>query len=67
VATDVLALVIADDGRGSSPPNATHSPNKPGLGTSIINGLIAQLQGERIMGSERGTRTEIRVAAPALS
>jgi PAS domain S-box-containing protein len=62
-----IALVVADDGQGRSPGDAASGPGKAGLGTSIINGLIEQLQGELIMGNERGVRTEIRVAAPGQS
>jgi two-component sensor histidine kinase len=65
-----VALIVSDDGQGraagKASPGADMAP-KAGLGTSIIAGLVAQLKGTMTMRNERGTRTEIRVAAPVLS
>jgi PAS domain S-box-containing protein len=61
-----VALVVSDNGRGRSVGDGAHG-SISGIGTSIINGLVNQLQGTTIMGNEQGARTEIRVAAPVLS
>jgi PAS domain S-box-containing protein len=61
-----VALVVSDNGRGRSVGDIAHL-SRSGIGTSIINGLVNQLQGTTIMGNEQGARTEIRVAAPVLS
>jgi two-component sensor histidine kinase len=63
-----VALVVSDDGRGLLDSDAASvSRRASGLGTSIIAGLVAQLQGTITMRNENGTRAEIRVAAPVLS
>ena len=62
-----VALIVSDDGQGRAEGKASPSAPKVGLGTSIIAGLVAQLKGTMTMRSERGTWTEIRVAAPAPS
>ncbi len=59
-----IALVVSDDGKGRSPEDAAPGRGKPGLGTSIINGLVDQLGGEQMIGNEHGTRTEIRIGSP---
>jgi len=61
-----VSLIVSDDGEGrpSEAPAGTHAP---GLGTQIIAGLVKQLEGTITMRDDRGLRTEIRVAAPALS
>jgi two-component sensor histidine kinase len=61
-----VALVVSDNGRGRSVGDIAQL-SRSGIGTSIINGLVSQLQGTTIMGNEQGARTEIRVAAPVLS
>jgi two-component sensor histidine kinase len=60
-----IALVVSDDGQGR--PVAAPGSGGRGLGTTIINGLVDQLQGEKIMVGEHGSRTEIRVPAPVLA
>ncbi len=59
-----IALVVSDDGKGRSPDGAASGRARPGLGTSIINGLVDQLEGEQMIANEQGTRTEIRIPAP---
>lgn len=59
---DELVLVVEDDGKGSG--GDTH---RAGLGSTIIRGLIDQLQGRMTMRTEGGTRTEIRILEPVLS
>ncbi len=62
-----VALIVADDGQGQGQDGPESPRSTPGLGTSIIAGLVAQLRGTMTMGSEIGTRAEIRVASPVLS
>ncbi len=62
-----VALVVSDNGRGRPAVDAAMGGRKRGLGTSIVKGLVNQLQGTIIMGNDRGARTEIRVAPPVLS
>ncbi len=59
-----IALIVSDDGQGRTAGNAMSGLSRSGLGTSIINGLVSQLDGEQIMEDSIGTRTEIRVPAP---
>jgi PAS domain S-box-containing protein len=61
-----IVLVVSDDGRGMAVGNASSSSSKAGLGTGIIAGLVAQLEGTMTTQSENGTRIEIRVAEPEL-
>jgi two-component sensor histidine kinase len=58
-----LTLIVSDDGRPSLDPDATQ-PAKPGLGMSIMKGLVAQLEGTMIVRTESGTTTEIRTRMP---
>lgn len=58
-----LMLVVADDGQGSKPSQG----RRRGLGSTIIDGLIEQLQGRMTMRTDDGTRTEVHLAEPALS
>jgi PAS domain S-box-containing protein len=62
---DVI-LVVSDDGQGPTEHQVAPGSAQPGLGTSIINGLVAQLRGTITTKHERGTRTEIRIPEPAL-
>jgi PAS domain S-box-containing protein len=58
-----IVLVVADDGRRRA-ADTLSEPFKPGLGTGIISGLVAQLGGTMTTRNDNGTRTEIRVAEP---
>jgi two-component sensor histidine kinase len=59
-----LLLVVADNGRGYS-HQASNSGAPKGLGSTIIKGLVAQMEGTIMVESKQGlTRSEIRVAAP---
>lgn len=62
-----VTLVVADDGQGQAPPDASASQSRPGLGTGIIAGLVEQLGGTMTTRSDNGMRTEIRVREPRLS
>jgi PAS domain S-box-containing protein len=62
-----VVLVVSDDGRGRGEEQVTGGASKAGLGSIIIDGLTAQLKGKVTMQSNKGTRTEIRIAEPALS
>jgi two-component sensor histidine kinase len=62
-----VVLVVSDDGQGRTENQSAAGSSKVGLGTTIITGLVAQLRGTITMKNERGTRTEIRIAEPALS
>ena len=65
-----LLLVVADNGQGYSRGDAGEGfGGEPGvkmaLGSTIIEGLVAQLEGTIMVQSRRGeTRSEIRVAEP---
>ena len=58
-----VALAVSDDGEGYS-PGAASAGRASGLGTKIIAGLVAQLEGTMTSRNDKGTRTEIRFAAP---
>ncbi len=62
-----VTLIVSDDGQGHAADDASPGHNRTGLGISIIAGLVDQLEGTMTMRNDNGTRTEIRVAAPALS
>ncbi|WP_165190567.1 sensor histidine kinase [Caulobacter soli] len=63
-----LLLVVADNGKGYSRDGAGlggEPAAKMALGSTIIEGLVAQLKGTIMVQSRRGqTRSEIRVADP---
>jgi two-component sensor histidine kinase len=60
-----LLLVVADNGKGYDTETPTQKTSKGALGSKIITGLVAQLEGTIMVESRRGlTRSEIRVAAP---
>ena len=60
-----LVLVVADDGQGYT-VGAPTPRAKAALGSSIIEGLVAQLKGTIMVESRPGkTRSEIRMARPA--
>jgi two-component sensor histidine kinase len=50
-------LIVQDDGQGMRPDGT----RRKGLGLTIINGLIDQLQGSMSMRIDGGTRTEIHL------
>jgi PAS domain S-box-containing protein len=62
-----IVLVVSDDGQGIAVDKSSSRSSRAGLGTGIISGLVAQLEGTITTQSENGTRTEIRVAEPELS
>jgi PAS domain S-box-containing protein len=62
-----VVLIVSDDGEGRVDDEAASWPSKVGLGTTIIAGLVAQLRGTITVKREKGTRTEVRIAAPMLS
>jgi PAS domain S-box-containing protein len=62
-----IILVVSDDGQGQAVGKISLRSSKAGLGTGIIAGLVAQLEGTMTTRSEKGTRTEIRVAEPELT
>ena len=57
-----VALAVSDDGQGYSPGGEQSGP--PGLGTKIIAGLVAQMEGTMTTRNDKGTHTEVRIAAP---
>jgi two-component sensor histidine kinase len=58
-----VKLVVSDDGTGyAGTPSDT---GQPALGTRIVAGLVDQLKGTIEVSSDTGTRSEIRVPAPA--
>lgn len=61
-----LLLVVSDNGQGYGETGAPSRGRKPALGLGIIDGLVAQLKGTLDVRSQAGgTRTEIRIPAPA--
>jgi two-component sensor histidine kinase len=61
-----LLLVVSDNGQGYGETGAPTRGRKPALGLGIIDGLVAQLKGTLDVRSQAGgTRTEIRIPAPA--
>ena len=60
-----LLLVVADNGQGYSRGEAGAPAARMALGSTIIEGLVAQLEGTIMVQSRQGeTRSEIRVAEP---
>jgi two-component sensor histidine kinase len=60
-----LLLVVADNGKGYGQDGAAEAAPRMALGSTIIEGLVAQLEGTLMVRSRRGeTRSEIRVAEP---
>jgi two-component sensor histidine kinase len=67
-ADGALLLVVGDNGRGYGEKGATSRARKPALGLGIIDGLVAQLKGTLDVRSQAGgTRTDIRIPAPAVA
>ncbi len=62
-----LALIVSDDGQGKTPEKVSAAATKPGFGTKIISGLVAQLRGTMTVRNEGGMRRKICVAEPVLS
>jgi two-component sensor histidine kinase len=63
-----LLLVVADNGKGYDGQLARPGTSKVALGSTIIKGLVAQMEGTIMVESKPGlTRSEIRVAAPQAS
>ncbi len=62
-ADGTVVLVVSDDGRGQS-EGMNGSSGKIGLGLSIVNGLVAQLDGTMVVRSAPGMTTEIHIAKP---
>ncbi len=61
-----LLLVVSDNGQGYGETGARPRGRKPALGLGIIDGLVAQLKGKLDVRSQAGgTRSEIRIPAPA--
>jgi len=58
-----IALVVSDDGVGASEPG----PEKQGLGTSIISGLVGQLKAIMTVRIANGTRSEISFPAASVA
>ena len=60
-----LLLVVADNGKGYDAQPLAKRSSKGALGSTIIAGLVTQLEGTIMVESRQGlTRSEIRVAAP---
>jgi two-component sensor histidine kinase len=59
-----IVLVVSDDGQGRTANQIASGSTKVGLGTTIIAGLVAQLEGTMTVKSEKGTQTEISISAP---
>jgi len=62
----VVTLIVSDDGQGTTPFKPPKSP-KATFGMSIINGLVAQMKGAISVTTDKGTRTEVRVAPAPVS
>ncbi|MGD0719491.1 MAG: PAS domain S-box protein [Roseiarcus sp.] len=58
-----LVLVVSDDGPGRPADGA--AVRSGGVGTGIINSLVAQLEATMTVRTDEGTRTEVRMAVPA--
>jgi two-component sensor histidine kinase len=52
-----IALSVSDNGHG----NSDGAPSKSGLGTTLLNGFVAQLKAKMSIVIENGTRTEIHI------
>jgi two-component sensor histidine kinase len=55
---------VSDDGQNQA---LTVKPAKPGIGSTIIRSLVAQLDGTIDVRRENGMTTEIRLAMPVRS
>ena len=54
-----VALVVSDDGKGYTSADVESGGHKAALGTSIIKGLVAQLEATMVVQHTSGTRSEI--------
>jgi two-component sensor histidine kinase len=61
-----VVVVVSDNGKGYERVDIASGVSTAALGTSIIEGLVAQLRGSAMVRSDQGTRTEIRVPSPVL-
>ncbi|MEA1647403.1 PAS domain S-box protein [Nitrospirillum sp. BR 11164] len=65
-----VLLVVADDGDGISAPSPVEEGDaggyRRGLGSTIVKGLVAQLDGTITMRFDKGTRAEIILPTPAV-
>jgi two-component sensor histidine kinase len=57
-AEGVLVLTVSDDGLGRGEGSAKRSP--PGLGATIVRGLVKQIDGVMTVRNRNGTTTEVR-------
>jgi len=62
----MVMLVVSDDGQGRPGLETSSDTWRAGMGTQIIAALVDQLEGTMTVKREQGTRTEVRVPAPAL-
>ncbi|MES2724705.1 MAG: histidine kinase dimerization/phosphoacceptor domain -containing protein, partial [Pseudomonadota bacterium] len=62
-----VALIVADNGVGYAAEEALAGGTVSGLGASIIKGLVLQMGGVMSVAGDKGTRVEIRFAAPVAS
>jgi two-component sensor histidine kinase len=60
---DALVLIVSDNGIGI-PAGDGPAQFSGGVGSRIINNLVAQLEGEMTVRIDNGTTTEIRLAMP---
>jgi two-component sensor histidine kinase len=58
-----VVLIVADDGKGKAGSSMSDHSGR-GLGLSLVEGFVAQLEGTMSVRRDNGTRTEIRTAAP---
>jgi two-component sensor histidine kinase len=66
-----VLLVVADDGDGMSASPSAEEPDevngyRRGLGSTIVKGLVAQMDGTIAMRFDKGTRAEIILPTPAV-
>jgi PAS domain S-box-containing protein len=59
---DQVMLTVTDNGRGMK--TSEKIVGSGSLGTTIINGLVAQLRGQVMIHSDGGVRAEVRLPAP---
>ena len=62
-----VALIVADNGVGYAADEVLGGGPVSGLGASIIKGLVSQMSGVMSVAGDKGTRVEIRFAAPVAS
>lgn len=60
-----VVLIVSDDGQGVSKEDS--APATAGLGLSIVNRLVAQLQGEMVVRQDAGTIIEISIPLQDIS